>query len=53
MRLVWLQATVNIDYYIQFDQGFYSVFYQLARQSAEVRATPTTSTLGSTIIVAN
>src|SRR5579863_2398732 len=38
----WSQATVNIDYHIQFDKGFYSVPYQLARQTVEVRATPTT-----------
>jgi hypothetical protein len=39
---VWSQATVNIDYHIQFDARFYSVPYQLARQTVEVRATPTT-----------
>ena len=39
---VWSQATVNIDYHIQFDGSFYSVPYQLARQTVEVRATPTT-----------
>jgi transposase len=38
----WSQATVNIDYHIQFDQSFYSVPYQLARQTVEVRATPST-----------
>jgi len=38
----WSQATVNIDYHIQFDRSFYSVPYQLARQTVEVRATPTT-----------
>ena len=38
----WSQATVNIDYHIQFDKSFYSVPYQLARQTVEVRATPTT-----------
>ncbi|HEV2463345.1 MAG TPA: IS21 family transposase [Acidobacteriaceae bacterium] len=39
---VWSQATVNIDYHIQFEGSFYSVPYQLARQTVEVRATPTT-----------
>jgi len=39
---VWSQATVNIDYHIQFDGSFYSVPYQLSRQTVEVRATPTT-----------
>jgi transposase len=39
---VWSQATVNIDYHIQFDGSFYSVPYQLARQTVDVRATPTT-----------
>ena len=39
---VWSQATVNIDYHIQFDSSFYSVPYSLARQTVEVRATPTT-----------
>jgi len=38
----WSQATVNIDYHIQFDKSFYSVPYQLARQTVEVRATPST-----------
>ena len=38
----WSQATVNIDYLIEFDKSFYSVPYQLARQTVEVRATPTT-----------
>ncbi len=33
---------MNIDYHIQFDKNFYSVPYQLARQTVEVRATPTT-----------
>jgi transposase len=35
----WSKATVNIDYHIQFDKSFYSVPYQLARQTVEVRAT--------------
>lgn len=39
---VWSQATVNIDYHIQFERSFYSVPYQLTRQTVEVRATPTT-----------
>ena len=38
----WSQATVNIDYHIQFDKSFYSVPYQLARQTVEVRATART-----------
>ena len=38
----WSQATVNIDYHIQFDKSFYSVPYQLTRQTVELRATPTT-----------
>lgn len=38
----WSEATVNIDYHIQFDKSFYSVPYQLARQTVEVRATTTT-----------
>jgi transposase len=38
----WSRATVNIDYHIQFDHSFYSVPYSLARQTVEVRATPTT-----------
>jgi transposase len=37
----WSQAIVNIDYHVQFDNSFYSVPYQLARQTVEVRATPT------------
>jgi transposase len=39
---MWSQATVNIDYHIQFEGSFYSVPYQLVRQAVEVRATPTT-----------
>ena len=39
---VWSQAKVNIDYHIAFDASFYSVPYSLARQTVEVRATPTT-----------
>jgi transposase len=39
---VWSQATVNIDYHIQFEGSFYSVPYSLARQTVEVLATPTT-----------
>jgi transposase len=37
----WSHATVNIDYHIQFDESFYSVPYQLVRQTVEVRATTT------------
>ena len=37
----WSQATVNIDYHIQFDTSFYSVPYQLARKIVDIRATPT------------
>ena len=33
---------MNIDYHIQFDSSFYSVPYSLARQTVEVRSTPTT-----------
>lgn len=39
---VWSQATVNIDYHIQFDRSFYSVPYALVHQTVEVRATPAT-----------
>ena len=39
---VWRKATVNIDYHVEFDKSFYSVPYSLARQSVEVRSTPTT-----------
>jgi transposase len=39
---VWSRAIVNIDYHIQFDSSFYSVPYRLARETVEVRATPTT-----------
>ena len=38
----WSKATVNIDYHVQVDNSFYSVPYQLARQTVEVHATPTT-----------
>lgn len=38
----WAKATVNIDYHVQFDNSFYSVPYQLARQIVEVHATHTT-----------
>jgi transposase len=38
----WSQATVNIDYHIQFESSLYSVPYALARQTVEVRAPPTT-----------
>jgi hypothetical protein len=36
----WSRATVNIDYHIQYEHSFYSVPYQLVRQTVEVRATP-------------
>jgi len=39
---MWSQTTVNIGYHIQFQGSFYSVPYQLTRQTVEVRATPTT-----------
>ena len=39
---VWRKATVNIDYHVEFERCFYSVPYNLARQSVEVRATPAT-----------
>jgi transposase len=39
---VWRKETVNIDYHVEFDKSFYSVPYSLARQSVEVRSTPTT-----------
>ena len=39
---VWTKATVNIDYHVQFDGSFYSVPYQLTRQSVELRATAST-----------
>ena len=39
---VWSQAIVNIDYHVQFERSFYSVPYHLARQTVEVRSTPTT-----------
>ncbi len=38
----WKKATVNIDYHVAFDDRYYSVPYQLVRQSVDVRATPTT-----------
>jgi len=38
----WSQAKVNIDYHIQFDHSCYSVPYTLARQTVDVRATPST-----------
>jgi hypothetical protein len=42
MRGHALTLMENLDYHIQFDRSFYSVPYQLARQTVEVRATPTT-----------
>lgn len=35
----WKRAKVNIDYHVEFDQHYYSVPYQLAREPIEVRAT--------------
>jgi hypothetical protein len=36
----WSQATVNIDYHIQFDKSFYSVPYQLTRQTVDPPSAP-------------
>jgi transposase len=36
---LWKPARVNIDYHVEFDEHYYSVPYQLARQAVEVRAT--------------
>jgi transposase len=38
----WKKAKVNIDYHIEVDGHFYSVPYQLVKQSVEVRFTSTT-----------
>lgn len=38
----WKQATVHIDYHVQVLGRFYSVPYELARQSVEVRSTAST-----------
>lgn len=38
----WKKARVNIDYHIEFDGHYYSVPYQLAKKSVDVRATSTT-----------
>ncbi len=38
----WKQATVNIDYHIEVDRHYYSVPYQLARQTIDVRLSATT-----------
>ena len=35
----WKPARVNIDYHVEFDDRYYSVPYELARQAVEVRAT--------------
>ena len=37
----WKKATVNIDYHIEFEGHFYSVPYQLTKQSVHVRVTAT------------
>jgi len=39
---VWSQATGHIDYHIQFERSFYSVPYQLTRQTVESARHPTT-----------
>ncbi|HEY0580936.1 MAG TPA: IS21 family transposase [Chloroflexota bacterium] len=38
----WKPARVNIDYHVEFDDHYYSVPYELARQAVEVRATANT-----------
>jgi transposase len=38
----WKKARVNIDYHIEVDDHYYSVPYQLVKESVEVRFTPTT-----------
>jgi transposase len=38
----WKKARVNIDYHIEIDGHYYSVPYQLVKESVEVRFTPTT-----------
>src|SRR3954470_15748611 len=35
----WKPARVNIDYHVEFDDRYYSVPYELARQAVEIRAT--------------
>ena len=37
----WRAARVNIDYHIEYEEHYYSVPYQLAGESVEVRATDT------------
>jgi transposase len=38
----WKEATVNIDYHVEYDHHFYSAPHHLARERVEVRATATT-----------
>ena len=38
----WKKAKVNIDYHIEVDRHFYSVPYQLVKESVEIRFTSTT-----------
>jgi transposase len=38
----WSKARVNLDYHVVFDRNYYSVPYQLVRESVEVRSTPAT-----------
>jgi transposase len=38
----WSKAKVNIDYHVAFDANLYSVPYNLAHETVEIRATPTT-----------
>lgn len=38
----WKKATVNIDYHVEVDRHYYSVPYQLVRESCDVRLTATT-----------
>jgi transposase len=38
----WKKATVNIDYHIEVDGHYYSVPYQLVKESVEIRFTSTT-----------
>jgi len=38
----WKRATVNIDYHVDVDRHYYSVPYQLVRQTVEIRLTATT-----------
>ncbi len=38
----WKEATVNLDYHVEYEKHWYSVPYELARESVWVRATATT-----------